>query len=146
MGWRSSGSGGVRNRTKVKTFPPSGNTHKVEKSVPPSGYSVRGPRFKLILWSMTFRKIYPSWDAIVKGPQINDAVLSHNDSLFMVTDFIFTSNCMLNYFAPSLDQAGSYLGGFFGTLINKSSQGGYQLCSFFFGVVRILIRKKRKRN
>lgn len=41
---------------------------------------------------MTFRKIYPSWDAVVKGPQINDAVLSHNDSLFMLTDFIFTSN------------------------------------------------------
>jgi hypothetical protein len=50
----------------------------------------------------------------------------------------------MEYFAPSLDQAWSYLGAFVRTLKKKSSPGGYQLCRFSFGVARILVQKKHK--
>jgi hypothetical protein len=70
--------------TKVKNFQRNGNPPtNVKKLIPPSGHSVRGPLFRCIFSGMTIRKIFCSWDRIVKDPQINDAVLSHNDAMYM---------------------------------------------------------------
>jgi hypothetical protein len=53
---------------------------------------------------MIFSKIYPSWDSIVKGPQIYDAVLSCNDSMYMHSQIssspAIVSGCEI--FSPNL--------------------------------------------
>jgi hypothetical protein len=52
----------------------------------------------------------------------------------------FHSNQLqMKYFAPSLDQAWSYLGAFVRTLKKKIFPGVAQLCRFCFDLIRILI-------
>ena len=76
---------------------------RLEKGIPSSVYSVKGPLFMLILSSMMFRKIYHSWDRIVKGPQINDSVLGHNNQCMRPQISSSPATCKLcEIFLPQL--------------------------------------------
>jgi len=83
VGWLSRGSGGTRNRAKVNKIQSSGNALRLKNQFQASRHSAKGPVLRLILPNMIFRETYPIWDRIVKGPQISDEVLSHNDSMYM---------------------------------------------------------------
>src|SRR5687768_12487454 len=104
---------------------------------------------------MMFRNIYHSCERIVKGPQINDAVLSHNDSTLMSSQISSSSSATINnlkYFFPSWDPPWLMRDIISRKLIsevskeNKSFPVGSQLCRLSFAFIRILIRKKYKGN